>query len=94
MRMIFAVAAALLVTSVGAQAKDKPADGPDKVVCKRVYDADTGSHFTSSKRICHTALEWKLLEDETQRSMQTLRDHGGFNPNNRAPGAGGGPGGF
>jgi hypothetical protein len=89
MRVLFGVAAALLFTAAGAQAKDKPAGGPDKVVCKRVYDADTGSHFTSSKRVCHTSLEWKLLEDETERSMQTIRDHGGFNPNGRAPGVGG-----
>jgi hypothetical protein len=93
MRMLIGVAAVLPFTSAAAQAKDKAPDAPDKVICKRVYDADTGSHFTSSKRVCHTALDWKLLEDETKRSMQTIRDHGGLDPNNRATGVGGGPGG-
>ena len=92
MRIPLGLACALMSTVAAAQTPDKSAQGPDKVICKRVQDADTGSHFTSSKRICHTAADWKLLEDETGRAMQTLRDHGGFNPDNRAPGVGGGPG--
>ena len=89
MRALVAIAAVILSTAAAAQVKDKPAEVQEKVVCKRVYDADTGSHFTSSKRVCRTALEWKLLEAETQRSMQRIRDNGGFNPNGRAGGVGG-----
>lgn len=89
MRMLIGIATAILFTAGAAQAKDKPANAEEKLVCKRVYDADTGSHFTSSKRVCHTALEWRELEAETQRSMQRIRDNGGFNANGRPTGVGG-----
>ena len=90
MRILFGIAAALLFTATAVQAEDKPAEGKDKPICKRVYEADTGSHFTSSKRVCRTALEWKELEGETQRTMQRLRDNGGASPRTQA--GVGGPG--
>lgn len=77
MRLPLGVAAAMLFTAAAAQAKDQPANPAEKLVCKRVYNADTGSHFQTSKRICRTALEWKEIEDQTSRSLQTLRDNGG-----------------
>jgi len=88
MRALFCAGAVLLfMTSAGATAAEPAAKPAEKPVCKRVYDADTGSHFTSSKRICHTALEWKEIEDNNERAMQTLRDHGGISPSS-APGVG------
>ncbi len=89
--MMFSVAAAFLFTAAAAQAKDRPADAPDKVICKRVYDADTGSHFTSSKRICHTAAEWKDIQDDLDRTLRTIRDNSGLNPNDVPPVMGGRP---
>jgi hypothetical protein len=81
MRMLLAVVGGGLVLVTGAaQAKDPAVQSAEKPICKRVYDADTGSHFTSSKRVCHTAAEWKEIEDGTERTMRTLRDNGGANP--------------
>jgi hypothetical protein len=81
MRLLLGVIGAGLVLTAGtAQAEDPAAPATEKPICKRVYDADTGSHFTSSKRVCHTAAEWKEIEDGTERTMRTLRDNGGANP--------------
>ncbi|HVU29634.1 MAG TPA: hypothetical protein VHE36_04460 [Sphingomicrobium sp.] len=91
MRMMLGVAAALLLGTGMAAAKDRPADPPDKVICKRVYDADTGSHFTSSKRICHTAAEWKEIQDDLDRTLRQVRDNSGLNPNDIPPSMGGRP---
>jgi hypothetical protein len=93
MRMLFGIAAAILfTTAAGAapEAKDKPARA-EKPICKRIYDADTGSHFQSSKRVCHTAAEWKEIEDGTERVMKTIRENSGINPGDLAPGIGSGP---
>ena len=80
-RLLLGVIGAGLVLAAGAaQAKDPASPAAEKPICKRVYDADTGSHFTSSKRVCHTAAEWKEIEDGTERTMRTLRDNGGANP--------------
>ncbi|HET7604947.1 MAG TPA: hypothetical protein VFK28_02620 [Sphingomicrobium sp.] len=94
MRMLLGVAAALLFTTgAGAapEAKSPPAAPTDKPICKRIYEADTGSHFRSSKRVCHTAAEWKEIEDGTERVMKTIRENSGINPGDLAPGIGGGP---
>jgi len=77
MRLLIGVAAVMLLTASAAQAKDEPPKTAEKLVCKRVYGADLGSHFQTSKRVCHTALEWKELEDVNNRSLQTMRDNGG-----------------
>ena len=85
--LLGAIGIASLTIACSAEAKDVPtADQADKPVCKRVYDADLGSHFSSSKRICHTALEWKEIEDADARALQALRDHGGLA--SPAPGVG------
>ena len=91
MRMLLGLAAAFLIAAPAAEAKDKPADPPDKVICKRVYDADTGSHFTSSKRVCHTAAEWKEAQDELDRNFREIKDHSGLNPSDVTPTMGGRP---
>ena len=97
MRLPLVLAAGLMLSSTIAAAapqtqpaKDKP-DPAEKVICKRVYDADTGSHFQSSKRICRTAAEWKDIEDGTQRVMKTIRENTGINAGDLAPGIGAGP---
>lgn len=91
MRLLLGVLTAVLLSAPAGAADPKPQPA-DKVICKRVYDADTGSHFTSSKRVCHTASEWKELEDGNARTMRTLRDNGGANFGGlSAGGPGGGP---
>ena len=77
MRLIVSMTAMLLLGTTAVQAKD-PASGsdPDKVVCKRVYDADTGSHFQSSKRVCRKASEWREIESGNERLVQQVRDGG------------------
>jgi hypothetical protein len=98
MRLPLAVAAGLMLSSAIAAAapqtqpsKDRAPDPAEKVICKRVYDSDTGSHFQSSKRICRTAAEWKEIEDGTQRVMKTIRENSGINPADLPPSIGGGP---
>ena len=61
----------------------------DKVICKRQAEADTGSHFSSPKKICMKKSEWKEMEDSADRTMQSIRDHGGINPNGLPPTTGG-----
>ena len=52
-------------------------------------DADTGSHFQTSKRVCRTAADWKEIEEGTERVMKTIRENSGINPADLAPGVGG-----
>jgi hypothetical protein len=97
MRLLLAIAAGFVLSSAAAAApqaqatKDSKPDRSEKLVCKRVYEADTGSHFQSSKRICRTAAEWKEIQDGTDRVMKTIRENSGINPGDLAPGVGGGP---
>ena len=71
MRLLLCAAGVLLfAASTTAAAGDKNQPPEDKIICKRVYQADTGSHFTSSERVCHRASEWKELEDGTDRVMR------------------------
>ena len=89
MRLLLCAAGALLfAASAGAAADKKPPE--DKVICKRVYQADTGSHFQSSQRICYKASEWKEIEDGTDRVLRSFHDSHGVNPNDLAPSMGGG----
>jgi hypothetical protein len=91
MRMLFGAAAVLLITA-SAVAAPEPKDRPeDKIICKRIYEADTGSHFQSSKRVCRTAADWKEIEDGTERVMKTIRENSGINPNDLPPTMGGAP---
>ena len=97
MRLPLAIAAGLVLSSAAVAApqtqptNNRAPDPAEKVICKRVYDADTGSHFQSSKRICRTAAEWKEIEDGTERVMKTIRENSGIAPSDLAPGLGGGP---
>ena len=92
MRLLLGVAAAMFFMGT-AQAKDEPANPTEKLICKRVYGADTGSHFQSSKRTCHTAAEWKEIEDAAERTMRTVRDNGGASGTTSPGGFGSGGGG-
>jgi hypothetical protein len=85
------VAAVFLLSGGPALAKDEPKSPEQKLVCKRVYGADLGSHFQSSKRVCHTAAEWKEIEDETNRTLSTIRDNGGASGTTSPGGFGGSP---
>lgn len=48
----------------------------EKIVCKRVYNNDTGSHFKSSKRICAPESAWKEQEVETDRVLRNVTERG------------------
>ena len=66
----------------------------EKTVCKRVYNNDTGSHFKSSKRVCLPASAWKEQEDQTDRTLRSVTEHGSSilnGPDAPAPSMGGGP---
>jgi hypothetical protein len=86
MRIAGWIACALVGAATAATAGE-PAE--DKVVCKRQAEADTGSHFATTKKVCMKKSEWKELEDSADRTMQTIRDHGGLSPNGQPPSTGG-----
>ena len=75
MRILMALGCVFMVAPSAAVAADPPkAPREDKVICKRVYEADTGSHFTSSRRVCRKASDWDQLERETGEAMRIIRD--------------------
>lgn len=75
MRILMGLACALVLMP-SAVAADPPKPTPqEKVICKRVYEADTGSHFTSSKRVCRKSSDWDQLEREKNEAMRTVRDN-------------------
>lgn len=55
-------------------AADAQAQREDKVVCKRQYEPDTGSHFRASKKVCMKKSEWKALEDETDQTLRNMSE--------------------
>jgi len=77
MRLLALLACASLGYSTMAVAKDPP---EDKVVCKRQQDADTGSHFASTKKVCMKKSEWKAMEDQAERTMDKIRNGGSAGP--------------
>lgn len=74
-----------------AVAKEPPAPGEDKIVCKRQYDADTGSHFAFPKKVCLRKSEWREVEEAADHSLRRLRQQGGACPKCLVTGSGGGP---
>jgi hypothetical protein len=86
MRVLAVAAATLVMFATTAVAKDPP---EDKVVCKRQQDADTGSHFATTKRVCMKKSEWKELEDQAGQTMERVRRGGAAGP---LPASAGGPG--
>ena len=87
MRILALIACAGLSLAATAEASD-PKDG-DKIVCKRQQDADTGSHFSGTKKVCMKKSEWKELEDQAERTMDKIRNGGAAGPLNAGSG---GPG--
>lgn len=94
MRLLALVGCACLgLVATAAAAKDEQAPQEDKVVCKRQYDADTGSHFAMPKKVCLKKSEWKQMEDGAENSLRRLREQGSACPNclkpDRSAGGGG-----
>ena len=91
MRLLSALGCALMLVPFAATA-EAPKKAPEgKVVCKRIYGADTGSHFQASKRVCRKASDWDQLDREADQAMRSVRDSSPVDPNNVPAGAGGGP---
>jgi hypothetical protein len=91
MRILLALGCALMLAPSAATAESPKKAPEEKLVCKRVYEADTGSHFQSSKRVCRKASDWDQLDRETDQAMRSVRDSSPVDPNNVPAGAGGGP---
>ena len=75
-----------------AVAKDPPPPTEDKIICKRQQDADTGSHFATTKKVCLRKSEWKQMEDGAENTLRKVREIGGACPKCLVAGSGGGPG--
>jgi hypothetical protein len=82
MRTVFLLTTGIFfaVQPAAAQQPTQQATPQDKVVCKRQIDADTGSHFSSSRRVCMKASDWKQLDEETQRALTKISNRGGISP--------------
>ena len=87
-----ATAAASFGLATAAVAADpQSSQKEDKVVCKRQYDADTGSHFAAPKKVCMKKSEWKELEQGVENTVERIRQQGGacltcLRPGNGGPG--------
>jgi hypothetical protein len=92
MRMLAIVMCASLGFATTALAKDPPPPGEDKIICKRQQDADTGSHFATTKRVCLKKSEWKEMEEGAENTLRRVREQGGSCPACLTPPMGGGPG--
>ena len=74
---------AALVTNPAADAVAPPAE---KLVCKRVEEDSTGTRLGRMRRVCRTAADWRILDDETTAAINRTKDKGLFDPNSM-PGA-------
>lgn len=92
MRGLGLMVVAYFGVSSAAVGKDPPKPAEDRIICKRQQDADTGSHFASTKRVCLRKSEWEQLEDGAENSLRRLRQQGGACPKCLVTGSGGGPG--
>ncbi len=89
MRVLLSVALVLTSVSVPAFASETAAE---KKICKRTGEGSTGSHIARPRKLCRTAAQWKELEDETERSLRSIKDGGGLDPNAPRPTVSGSPG--
>jgi len=87
MRLLALIACAGLGIAATAAAKEEQPQQQegDKIICKRQGDADTGSHFSSPKKVCRTKTEWKEMEDAAEQTLHSLNERAG---GLRATGAG------
>lgn len=92
MRMFAIVMCTALGFAGAAAAKDPPDPAEDKVICKRQQDADTGSHFATTKKVCLRKSEWKQMEEGAENALRRIREQGGACPKCLSPGGNGGPG--
>ena len=76
--------------SPAAAADPAPASKEDKVICKRIQDTATGSHFPVTRKTCMKRSEWKELADGTGRALRDLED-GRLDRNINQPGSGAAP---
>jgi hypothetical protein len=81
---ILAIAALACMGAAGAAGANPAKE--DKIVCKRQYDASSGSHFRNSKKVCMKQSEWKEMEDVKDRVMREMGERGASNPDS-APSA-------
>ncbi len=66
--LIFAIAGAFLAAATAYGAAE-PADGSEKVVCKRVKET-TGWRLSSASKVCKKQKEWEAESREAQRSSR------------------------
>ena len=92
MRMLTITMCAALAFPTTAVAKDPSNANEDKVICKRQQDADTGSHFATTKRVCMKKSEWRQMEEGAENALRRIREQGGACPTCLSTGSGGGPG--
>ena len=76
MRGFVIAAIALVGIASPAVAADPGADAAkeDKVICKRVQETSTGSHFPVTRKTCMKRSEWKEMEQGLDRAMRSLGD--------------------
>lgn len=85
--LCLAAVACLCVGTAAVAASDDPkGDKEDKVVCKRQQDADTGSHFATTKKVCMLKSEWRQLEEGAENTLRRVREQGGACPTCLSPG--------
>lgn len=92
MRLAMWLACACLGLTTAAAAKDPPTPAEDKVICKRQFDADTGSHFAMPKKVCLRKSEWRQMEEGAENALRRIREQGGACPKCLSPGTSSGPG--
>ena len=72
----------LLIAAFAAAAQQSPpqqAADPDPVVCKHDRTSEVGTHMRAGK-VCMKKSEWDFVERNTQRELQTFKDHSAFDP--------------
>ena len=90
MRVLIAFPVAAALAWAPASAEEPKPLPEDKIVCKRAETYMTGSRLSRPKKTCLKASEWKLMEEEKDRTMRRIQD-GRVSPDQ--PGTmGGGPG--
>lgn len=52
----------------------------EKLVCKRIDDNSTGWRVQKVRKVCRTAAEWRIIDDETYRALNKTKDKGLFDP--------------
>ena len=71
----------LIATATAQAATAAPVAVPtEKLVCKRVEEASTGSRLGKTRRICRTQAEWRAMDDETSRAISKTKSVGLTDP--------------